>query len=181
MISVYIFNIYIYRSNWHIPLVLTYTANRNTVLNYVRYRLNCNIFCSVNLPCMIHLDKIWFSSSKVMLCMFTIHLFTKLQIGNHNFELPPSTCRSIVTGWDNSDFMSRSLDIKSPYMLHLSNNWLIFNYFQSHRSCHFPLRKSRKYFWNITSYTNWKVHTCEQVLLVPYLTLDLEQIVDVSC
>ena len=60
----------------------------------------------------VHLEELWVSSSKVMLCLFTIRLYTKLQIGNHNFELSPSTWRSIVTGWDHSDFMSGSLDIK---------------------------------------------------------------------
>ena len=66
-------------------------------------------------------------------------------------------------------------------MLHLLNNLPIFNYFQSYLSCHYTLRKLRKYYWNIiTSCVDWKDHTSEQVLLVPYLTLDLEQIVDVS-
>ena len=130
---------------------------------------------------MIHLVEFWFSSSKVMLCSFTTHLYNRLQKGNHYLELSPSTKKSIVTGWDHSDFMSTSMDIKSPCMLHLLNNLPIFNYFQSYLSCHYPLRKSRKYYWNIiTSCVDWKDHTCQQVLLVPYLTLDLEQIVDVS-
>ena len=139
------------------------------------------MLCIVNLPSMIHLVEFWFSSSKVMLCSFTTHLYNRLQKGNHYLELSPSTKKSIVTGWDHSDFMSTSMDIKSPCMLHLLNNLPIFNYFQSYLSCHYTQRKSRKYYWNIiTSCVGWKVHTCEQVLLVPYLTLDLEQIVDVS-
>ena len=130
---------------------------------------------------MIHLQELWFSSSKEMLFLFTIQLSTKLQIGNHNFELPPSSWTSDVTGWNHSEYMSRSTDIKSLSMLHILNNYPIFNYFQSYLSCHNALRKSRKYYWNIiTSGVDWKVHMCEQVLLLPYLTLDLEQIVDVS-
>ena len=130
---------------------------------------------------MIHLQELWFSSSKVMICLFTSQLYTKLQIGNHNFELSPSTWGSVVTGWDHSDFMSWFLDIKSPSMLCLLHNLPIINYFQSYLSCHYPLIKSRKYYWNIiTSCVDWKEHTCEQALLVPYLILDLEQIVDVS-
>ena len=128
---------------------------------------------------MIHLQELWFSSSKVILCLFTIHLYTTLQLGNHNFELPPSTWRSVVSGWDCSDFMSRSLDLKSLCMLHLLNNQPIFNYFQSHKSCHYPLRKSRKYQRNISVCSNWKVHICEQVLLVRYLSLDTQQIFNV--
>ena len=130
---------------------------------------------------MIHLQQLRFSSSKVMLCLFTIHLCTKLQIENQNFELPSRTWRSVVTGWDHSEFTLRSQNIKSPCMLHLLKNQPIFIYFQSHRSCHCLLRKSRKYYCNIiSSCVDWKIHTCEQVLLVSYLTLDLEQIVDVS-
>ena len=35
------------------------------------------------------------------------------------------------------------------------------------RTVHEELRKSRKYYWNIiTSGADWKVHICEQVLLV---------------
>ena len=101
------------------------------------------MLCIVNLPSMIHLVEFWFSSSKVMLCSFTTHLYNRLQKGNHYLELSPSTKKSIVTGWDHSDFMSTSMDIKSPCMLHLLNNLPIFNYFQSYLSCHYTQRKSR--------------------------------------
>jgi hypothetical protein len=102
--------------------MLTYTANQITALNYERYRENFNILCTVNLHCMLHLQELWTSTSKVMLLLFTIQLYTKLQIGNHNSDLPPIIWRYVVTGWDYSDFISRSLDIKSPCMLHPINN-----------------------------------------------------------
>ena len=81
---------------------------------------------------MIYVQELWFPSSKVKLYLFTIHLYTKLQIGNHNFELSPSTWRSVVSGWDHSDFISSSLDIKSSCMFHLLNNLPISNYFHSY-------------------------------------------------